>query len=131
MVRHALGILLVVGALSAFAGGVYAMTGAPGVPLEWLERSPFVDYRIPGLILFVAVGGAFLVAAVAVLGRARFASVAATAAAAVVLVWLAVQIAFIGWVSWLQPATLAAAVAILLLAARLPVLRSGRPAAAR
>jgi hypothetical protein len=34
--RLALGLLLAFGALNAFAGGYYGLSGARGVPTEWL-----------------------------------------------------------------------------------------------
>src|SRR6185503_7859661 len=41
LLRGVLGGLLAFGALNAFAGGLYGMSGAPDVPREWLEGSPF------------------------------------------------------------------------------------------
>ena len=64
LIRYVLGALLVFVALNAFAGGFYGMSGAEGVPVEWLSGTPFSDYFIPSLILFVVVGGSSLVAAV-------------------------------------------------------------------
>ena len=64
-IRYLLGTMLAFGAINSFAGGYYGLSGAPGVPLEWLADSPFMDYFIPGLILLVVVGGAFSFAAVA------------------------------------------------------------------
>lgn len=119
-IRWLLGGLLAFGALNAFAGGYYGLSGAPGVPREWLAGSPFSDYFIPSLILFVLVGGVLLVAALAVIGRRQSGRVSALAAGAVLLVWIAVQVAVIGYVSWMQPVTFAAGVAVLMLAARLP-----------
>ena len=40
-VRYSLGGLLTFGALNALGGGYYGLTGAVGVPTEWLEGSPF------------------------------------------------------------------------------------------
>ncbi len=117
--RWPLGGLLAFGALNAFAGGYYGLSGAPGVPREWLAGSPFVDYVIPSLILMLVVGGSLLVAAVAVLARLGTARFAAHAAAAILLIWIVVQVALIGYVSWMQPATFAAAVLILVLARHL------------
>lgn len=118
--RYMLGVLLAFVALNAFAGGIYGMSGAEGVPIEWLEGSPFHDYFIPGLFLFAAVGGAFLFAAFTVLARRPQGRRAALGAAILVLAWLAIQVTIIGYVSWMQPATTVAAVIVLLLARRLP-----------
>lgn len=119
-VRNTLGVLLGIVALNAFAGGYYAISGAKGVPTEWLKGTPFKDYFIPGLILLFFVGGAFLLAAVAAFAHLRIARLAARAAVLIVFIWLGIQVAIIGYVSWMQPTTAIVAIAILLIASRLP-----------
>ena len=119
-IRYLLTALLAFGAINAFAGGYYGLSGAPGVPVAWLAGSPFKDYFIPSLILMVVVGGAFSFAAVAVVARARLARVSAFAAGIFVLVWITVQLAIIGYVSWMQPATLIAGILVLMLAGLMP-----------
>lgn len=119
-VRYVLGSLLAFGALNAFGGGYYGLSGAKGVPTEWLAGTPFGDYTVPSWILFAVVGGSFLVAAVAVLARSRMARTSALTAGMVVLVWIVVQVAIIGYVSWMQPATGIGGVLILMLAWALP-----------
>ena len=114
--RYLLGGLLAFGALNAFGGGYYGMSGAEDVPREWLEGSPFDDYFIPGLVLFVVVGGSFLAAAIAIFAKLRIARSAALGAGAIVLGWLAVETAIIGYVSWMQPATTIGGLLVLLLA---------------
>src|SRR5687768_17584017 len=111
-IRFVLGALLVFGALNAFAGGYYGLSGAEGVPTEWLEGSPFSDYYIPSLFLFFVVGGSLLFAAIAIFTRPRIADVSAAAAGLVVLGWIVVQVAMIGYVSWMQPTTLVAGLLI-------------------
>ena len=120
IVRYTLGALLAFAALNAFGGGYYAISGAPGVPVEWLNGSPFRSYFIPGLILFFVVGGAFLVAAIAVFVRLRIERTATFIAVIIVLIWLTVQIAIIGYVSWMQPVTAFVTLLILFLGWRLP-----------
>jgi hypothetical protein len=118
--RYSLGTLLAFAALNAFAGGYYGLAGAKGIPREWLRGSPFADYFVPSLILVVVVGGTFLLASVAVFARWRHARVLAIAAAVVVFGWLATEIAIIGYVSWMQPATAIAGALVLALAWQLP-----------
>jgi hypothetical protein len=118
--RYSLGGLLAFGALNAFAGGYYGMSGAEGVPREWLEGSPFEDYFIPGLVLFLVVGGSLLAAAIVVFAGLRLARLVAIAAGVVVLGWLAAETLIIGYVSWMQPATTIGALLILLLASLQP-----------
>ena len=120
MVRYSMGVLLAFAALNAFGGGYYGMAGAEGVPVEWLEGSPFRSYLIPGMILFVVVGGAFLTAAILAFARSRHARNAALLSVAVVFGWLAVQLSILGYVSWMQPVTATVALLILLLALKLP-----------
>ncbi len=115
LTRNVLGSLLAFAALNGFAGGYFGLSGAEGVPLEWLEGSPFHSYFIPGLVLFVAVGGSFLFACIAVFARLRIARTAAFASVIIVFVWLAVQLSIIGYVSWMQPTTAAVAIVILIL----------------
>ena len=115
-VRYVLGMLLAFGALNAFAGGYYGLSGAPGVPAEWLAGSPFEDYFIPSLILFVVVGGTLGFAALAVLAGFRVARRSAFIAGTTVLGWIMAQVAIIGYVSWMQPATFMGGLAVVALA---------------
>jgi len=115
--RVVLAVLLAVVALNAFGGGVYGLLGAQGVPAAWLDGSPFRTYVVPALVLLVVVGGSAALAAVLVLRRAATDRTVAIAAGAILLAWIVVQVAIIGWVSWLQPTMALAAVAILVLAA--------------
>jgi len=119
-VRYVLGVLLAFAALNAFGGGYYGMSGAEGVPLEWLEGSPFQNYFIPGLVLFVVVGISFLVASVAVFSRLHFARAASFASVLIVFIWLVIQLFIIGYVSWMQPATAILSLLILVLTFLLP-----------
>ena len=90
------------------------------MPIEWLGGTPFSDYFIPSLILIVAVGGSSLIAAIAVLLRLRFARLLAFDAVVTLFIWLAVQVAMIGYVSWMQPTTAMVGLLVLLLTWALP-----------
>jgi hypothetical protein len=102
--KNGLGILLLFVALNAFAGGYYGLAGAKGIPLEWLARTPFSNYTIPSVILIVAVGGSSLLGGISVLARTRHCMLFAIVAGIVMLIWIAVQLSMIGYVSWMQPA---------------------------
>ena len=121
LVTVVLGGLLALLALNAFAGGYYGLLGAKDVPPEWLEGSPFSNYFIPSLFLFVVIGGFLTLAAVAVFARWRNARALALGAGALVLAWLAIQVMMLGYVSWMQPATAIVALLILVLATRITV----------
>lgn len=114
-IRFTLGTLLAFLALNAFGGGFYGMSGAAGVPLELLDGSPFSNYFIPGLFLFVVVGGSALFASIAVFANSRFARMASFANVLIVFSWLTVQVLIIGYLSWLQPATASISFVILIL----------------
>ena len=119
-VSYALGSLLLFFAINAFGGGYYGMTGAKMVPQEWLNGSPFHNYFIPGLILFVSVGGSAFVSAILVFKQHRLARKATFCCGIIVLGWISVQVAIIGYVSWLQPVIAIVAVLIILLTYLLP-----------
>ncbi len=51
MTRYVLGSLLAFVAANAVGGGFYGVSGAEGVPIEWLRGSPFTTYLVPSLIL--------------------------------------------------------------------------------
>jgi MFS family permease len=122
-IRYALGILLLLLAINAFAGGYYGMAGAKNIPMEWLKNSPFHNYFIPSLILFIVIGGSSLFAAVTVFRRDRFGRKASLLCGVIILIWLGVQIAIIGYVSWMQPATAIATVLIIFLSFLIPEIR--------
>jgi MFS family permease len=122
-IRYALGILLLLVAINAFAGGYYGMAGAKNIPMEWLKNSPFHNYFIPSLILFIVIGGSSLFAAVTVFRRDRFGRKASLLCGVIILIWLGVQIAIIGYVSWMQPATAIATVLIIFLSFLIPEIR--------
>jgi hypothetical protein len=118
--RYTLGSLLALVALNAFGGGIYGLMGAKEIPLRWLEGSPFTSYFLPSLILFSVVGGSLALGAIAVFASWRSARVLSTNAGIVLLLWITVQVAFIGFVSWLQPVMGIVALAFVILARSLP-----------
>lgn len=103
--RNILGLLLVIIALNAFGGGWYGIAGAEGVPLTWLEGTPFKNYLYPSLFLMVIIGGMALFSAVTLFSGKPYGAKAALYTAIVLMLWIIVQIIMIGFVSWLQPVT--------------------------
>ena len=61
--------------LGAVAGGIALLTGvfAQGIPVAWLQGTPFSDYTVPGLALAILVGGGMLLAAATVFIRHEWA----------------------------------------------------------
>jgi len=91
-------VLLSIGALG---GGAALVLGPRGeilpLPLSALQGSPFESYLVPGLILFFILGLGPLGAAFLVWRRDERAPLGAFIAGAALLVWVAVQIAIIGY----------------------------------
>lgn len=119
-IRIALGCLQGLIGIAAFGGGWYGLSGANGVPLFWLEGSPFPTYAIPSLFLLIVVGGSFLSGAITVFARHSHARPVSFLTGILLILWITVQVLVIGFVSWLQPAMAIAGIAVLLLARRLP-----------
>lgn len=115
-----LSVLHAVVALNAVGGGIYGLAGAPGVPVEWLEHTPFPSYFIPSLILLLVVGGTHVAAGLSLAARSPHSRRTSLAAGAVLVGWIGTQVALIGYVSWLQSAVALAALANLALAWWLP-----------
>jgi len=88
-------------ALGALGGGAALMLGPHGqiipLPLSSLAGSPFADYFVPGLVLFLVIGGGPLAAAVLTWRRHRLAPFLTCAVGGALLVWLAVEIAIVGY----------------------------------
>ena len=67
------------------------------LPVSLLKGSPFDTYFVPGLILFCILGLGPLVAATLVWRRNPFAPLAASAVGVALLIWLAAEIAIVGY----------------------------------
>lgn len=119
-VRSMLATLLLLTAVTAFAGGYYGLAGAHAVPKAWLAGSPFPDYTTPSLLLTVVVGGSLFVAGIAVLLRWAVARAFAGVASTVLLLWIVAEYTVIGQVSWLQPVTVLVGLVMFALAVILP-----------
>jgi hypothetical protein len=91
-------VLLGVGAI---AGGLALILGPRGeiipLPVTALAGSPFETYLGPGLILFTVLGLGPLLAAVLTWKRHPLAPFAAFVVGAALLIWVAVEIAIIGY----------------------------------
>lgn len=87
--------------LSGVAGGVGLIADpggtAIGIPLAWLQGSPFTSYLVPGVVLLTVLGIGPLVVAYGLWTSRSWSAVAALAIGAALLVWIAVQIAVVGY----------------------------------
>lgn len=111
-----LGLLHAFITINALGGGAYGMMGPKELPIEWLDGSLFSSFFIPSLILFAVVGGSHMVAAYWVLRLNSKAYLASLLAGGILLIWILVQVAIIGFVSFLQPLMAGLAVLVLVMA---------------
>ena len=117
--ERTLGCLATVTAASAAGGSIYGLRGAPGLPREWLQGSPFRDYRVPSLVLGVGVGGSSAASALTAWRGSDHAGSAAILAGSVLTGWIAAQVAMIGPRSFLQPLMGGVGIAMITLGAQL------------
>jgi hypothetical protein len=95
--------LVIFGALSCLAGAILAIAAnGGGVPVEYLTKSAFSSYLVPGLILGLVVGGTQAAAAAALLARRRAALLLSAVAGFGMLIWIFVELSVIQHYSWLQ-----------------------------
>jgi hypothetical protein len=95
----ALMIFMAIQAVGAIAGGIGLLQDPVnniGMPLGFLEGSPFSDYLIPGLILLVAVGLLPAVALFGVTRHRRWGWWLAVAAGAGLVIWIVTEVALLG-----------------------------------
>jgi len=124
--------VLLVQAVGAMGGGAALIAAPDGgvvkMPVSYLAGSPFHDYLVPGIVLFVVLGLGPLLAAVALLRRPTARALAALnpfpgqhwswtlsgVVGVALLVWIAIEVAIVPF-SALQPLFAAVGVAIVAL----------------
>lgn len=83
-------------ALTAFAGGAGLLTGLNAPPLDQLAGSLFKDFTLPGLALFIIVGGSALLATIWLVRRSEYAVPCAAVSAIAIMFFEFVEILVIG-----------------------------------
>ena len=84
------------------------------------ERSPLTSYLIPSLFLFIVVGGICLFSSVSLFRNSSFSKKFALLSGVLLVLWIAIQVRIIGFVSWLQPAVFISGVIVIVLSHFLP-----------
>ena len=126
-IEKTIGCLGAVTSAGAVGGAVYGLSGAPNVPREWLDGSPFGDYRVPSLILGVGVGGSSAASAVIAWRGDDGAGPAAVFAGSVLTGWIVAQVWIIGPRSFLQQLMGGVGIAMVTLGTRLQFRNGGAP----
>lgn len=106
IIRYLLiGLHAIIGIGAIVAGQAFVRDpsgGALGMSVDWLEGSPFPDFRIPGAFLAVVIGGTNFISTV-MLRRYSWGSVTVSLGTGILLVaWVAIQTAIIGARHWSQ-----------------------------
>jgi hypothetical protein len=83
-------------ALTAFAGGVGLVTGLNAPPAAMLRGGIFRDFTIPGVALFVLVGGSALFAFVLLVRGSRYGAMSAAVAGFFIMFFEFVEVQAIG-----------------------------------
>ena len=82
--------------LTAAAGGIGLISNLLVPPVEMLGNSPFTGYIVPGLALFLLVGGVALFATVLLVRKSRYGLLFANTAGVVILFFEFVEVLVIG-----------------------------------
>ena len=76
--------------------------GNLGMPLQLLDKTPFADFLVPGIVLVVVNGLGSLAGAVASFTRRRYAGHAAMALGSFLVVWILLQVYWFAGFHWLH-----------------------------
>lgn len=91
-------------ALGAASGGANLMADGMGMDPALLAGTPLTSWHLPGLALIAVVCVPMAVAAAAEWRQAPRAAHRSLLAGVLLMAWIAVQVAVIGFQTWLQPA---------------------------
>lgn len=93
------GLLLLINGVGALCGGgglmAYPDGSGLGMPLSMLRHTPFVDFLLPGIILFVANGLCSLAVLAALLFKHKYYPWLVIAQGAVLMGWIVIQVGMI------------------------------------
>jgi uncharacterized membrane protein len=105
-VTIALGSLQVFIGLGALAGG-FGLVADPsgdsmGLPISFLDGSPFDDFLIPGIFLLTVNGIGTMIGAGLTFFRRRFAQEIAIVLGSILVAWIVIQVSIIRSLSWMH-----------------------------
>jgi len=93
--------------ISAILGGIGLMGDPSGKALvmdtTWLENTPFTDFLIPGIVLFIVNGLGNLTGFILSIKKYRYAGHIAAVFGLIMIIWIFSQVLWIGYRSFLQP----------------------------
>lgn len=103
-----LGILQSIIAVGAIIGGIGMCMDpsgrADGIPLRLLDDSPFQDFWYPGLFLLIVHGIGNILSAIISFAKKEISGVFGMAMGSLLILWVSMQLIWIGYYNALQPA---------------------------
>ena len=117
-----LGVVQAFIGITAIAGGLRLVSnpnGLPDVPLEWLVNSPFTNYFFPGLVLLIVIGFGYIVSCTVTFLRKRYSGNMAALLGICLILYMTLEVWFVGLRNFLQPLYFVLGVIVLILGLKL------------
>jgi hypothetical protein len=121
-IGYLLGVVQTFIGLTAIAGGFRLVSnpnGIPDFPIEWLNNSPFTNYFIPGLVLLIVIGFGNVLAGTVTFLRKRYSGSIAIVLGTFLILYMTIEVWFVGLRNFLQPLYFILGVIVLILGLKL------------
>ena len=118
LMAYFLGVIQAFIGITAIAGGSRLVSnphGLPDFPIEWLINSPFSNYFFPGLVLLIVIGFGFVVSSTLNFLRKRYAGGMAALLGICLILYMIIEVWFVGLHNFLQPLYFILGVLVLIL----------------
>ena len=122
LMAYFLGIIQAFIGITAIAGGSKLVSnphGLPDFPIEWLINSPFSNYFFPGLVLLIVIGFGFVVSSTMNFLRKRYSGGMAALLGVCLILYMIIEVWFVGLRNFLQPLYFVLGVIVLILGSNL------------
>lgn len=100
-------ILQMFSGLSGLFGGMMLIIDPTGNSIQlksgWLNATPFVDFLIPGIILFIFIGIGHIFGFIITIIKHKLRFLIALVLGLILVSWIAFQVGLIGYKNFLQP----------------------------
>ena len=106
LLTYSLGAFQAFIGITAIAGGFRLVSnpnGTSDIPIEWLNSSPFTNYLIPGLVLLIVIGFGNVLGGIFSFLSKRYAGGLAAMLGTFLILFMAIEVWFVGLRNFLQP----------------------------
>ena len=103
---YSLGALQAFIGITAIAGGFRLVSnpnGTSDIPIAWLNSAPFTNYLIPGLVLLIVIGFGHVLGGIFSFLSNRYAGGIAAILGAFLILFMTIEVWFVGLQTFLQP----------------------------